>query len=84
MIQRNSFLLQQLVMLAPASAFRGPYEPPLAIGNVVALNSGGPHSVVVDLDGASVTVAWRDGDDCHEMTAPAACFHRVEHGHNPA
>src|ERR1022692_3573271 len=68
--------------LTTAESFRGPCEPKLRIGDVVMINSGGPESIVVDLEGNRVTVAWRDKcGDVHEMTLPEPCFPRVKLGH---
>jgi uncharacterized protein YodC (DUF2158 family) len=51
-------------------------EPPLQIGNLVRLNSGGPILLVVDVSN-QITVAWRDQSGCaHESTLPEKCLHR--------
>jgi uncharacterized protein YodC (DUF2158 family) len=84
-MQHQTFHASELVSIAAASSFRGDAEPTLKMGNVVRLNSGGPQSVVVDVCGESVTVAWRDRDNAvHEATLPEPCFHRVVLGDGSA
>lgn len=52
-------------------------EPPLLLGNLVVLRSGGPRMMVVDTDGETVVTAWRDGEGCCEASFPTLCLHRV-------
>jgi uncharacterized protein YodC (DUF2158 family) len=65
------------MLCARAAEFRDSREPPIQIGDVVQLNSGGPASLAVDLADRRVTVSWRDEDETHEQTFPRACVHRV-------
>lgn len=69
---------KDLVVVASAESFRRDNEPPHRIGDIVRLNSGGPTSLVVDVDGGVLTVAWRDSDGCaKELAGPDVCFHRA-------
>jgi uncharacterized protein YodC (DUF2158 family) len=53
-------------------------EPPLRIGDIVRLNSGGPRCLVVDFSDSTVVVAWRDPNQgIVEREFPRDCFHRV-------
>lgn len=61
-----------------ASDFQIPGEPPLGIGDVVYLNSGGPALLVVDVNGENLTSAWRDNHgNIQEMELASVCFHRA-------
>lgn len=64
-------------LIKRAEEFRFDGEPPIGLGDVVRLNSGGPASLVVDITEASVVVAWRDGGDVVEYRFPTPCVHRV-------
>lgn len=46
------------------------------MGDVVVLNSGGPNSLIVDLDGrGNATASWRAPDgEMQELEMPEACF----------
>lgn len=78
-MKHEIFHANRLRLVATAASFRGPGEPKLRFGDAVNLNSGGPQSIVVDVEGADVTVAWRDDcGDVHEMTLPESCLHRVK------
>lgn len=63
-------------MVAPANVFACEMEPPVGIGSVVRLNSGGPRMLVVDIEGDDVTVAWRATGKTHESVLPLPCVHR--------
>jgi hypothetical protein len=67
------FSLSDLVLVAPASDFNDPREPPLVIGNRVRLNSGGPVMLVVGVDADLITAAWPGG----EAVFPRPCVLRV-------
>lgn len=56
-----------------------PNEPPLRLGNVVRLNSGGPTCMVVDFGAdTDIVVAWLDENAAaREWTFPRTCVHRV-------
>lgn len=54
-----------------------PDEPPLAWGERCRLLAGGPSLLVVDLDGDSLTVAYRDKLGAHEMPLARWCLRRV-------
>ncbi len=56
--------------------FRRPGEPPIRIGDIVELNSGGPPMLVVDVDNRIITVGWRDGELIREGWLPEPCVHR--------
>jgi hypothetical protein len=71
--KRNRFDPRHLHLIARADDFRDSREPALYIGNRVQLNSGGPVSLVVDLDTETVTVAWNGA----ETVFPRSCVHRV-------
>jgi uncharacterized protein YodC (DUF2158 family) len=64
---------KRLSLVARAEEFQDSREPPLRIGDRVQLNSGGPSTLVVDLDAETVTVAWQGG----EAIFPRSCVHRV-------
>jgi uncharacterized protein YodC (DUF2158 family) len=67
-----------LIVLAKAEFFQT--GPPVEVGDLVRLNSGGPACLVVDADGdATVTISWRDsGGDVFEWGLPRACVHRIK------
>lgn len=67
------FDFNSLELVGGVDNFHDSREPPLRIGDRVQLNSGGPISVVVDLDAEAVTIAWRQG----EAVFPRPCVHRV-------
>ena len=70
----RGFSSTQLNIIASAESFYDPREPPLRIGDLVTLNSGGPVLLTVDADQKSVTVAWGRGKK--ECVFPRACVHR--------
>jgi uncharacterized protein YodC (DUF2158 family) len=72
----------RLIRVAAAEEFCNPNEPPLRIGDIVRLNSGGPNSVVVDFSASDgVVVSWRDTKEgVQEETFPRACLHRTRLG----
>lgn len=77
MSKRRAFPVDRLEIVAPASVFRFEHEPPVGVGSVVRLNSGGPRMLVVDIDGDSLTTAWRGSDGgITEATLPRLCVHR--------
>jgi hypothetical protein len=49
----------------------------LSIGDRVRLNSGGPLSLIVDIDGDTVTVSWTDCGRVWESRAPASCYQKT-------
>jgi hypothetical protein len=71
--KRNRFDPKRLYLVARAVDFYDSREPPLYLGNRVQLNSGGPISLVVDIDIETVTVAWNGA----EAVFPRPCVHRV-------
>ena len=71
--RRASFDPKRLSRIARAEEFQDSREPPLRIGDRVQLNSGGPVSLVVDLDAETVTLSWIGA----EAVFPRACVHRV-------
>lgn len=68
-----------IVLVASRDEFQSPHEPPLALGDIVSVNSGGPKMMVVDLNGDGIAVvSWRDGEGVpQELSIPLACLHRV-------
>lgn len=64
-------------LIATGESFRRGDEPPIGLGDLVRLNSGGPPMMVVDLDGKNVTAAWRSGQKIEERTFPEVCVHRI-------
>lgn len=68
-----SFESRKLSLMASAADFQDSREPPLRIGDRVQLNSGGPSSLVVDLDADTVTIGWSGA----EAVFPRPCVHRV-------
>lgn len=71
--KRHQFDPRHLHLIARAEQFSDSREPPIYIGNRVQLNSGGPVSLVVDVDNDTVTLAWNEG----EAAFPRSCVHRV-------
>ena len=71
--QRNRFAPKHLHLITRSDEFHDSREPPLYIGNRVQLNSGGPISLVVDVNTETVTIAWNRG----EAVLPRPCVHRV-------
>ena len=67
------------MLVALGEQFHDEREPPLRIGDVVRLNSGGPLSLIVDLPGGkTVTASWRDNSGLAvEADFPIACMHRA-------
>lgn len=63
--------------LRKVAAAPPPDVPPLGIGDRVILNSGSPPLLVVDCDGETVTVAWRDKGLVDERHFPRGCVRRV-------
>jgi len=74
--KRGKFRPDQLRIAGKSADFRDEREPPLRIGDRVHLNSGGPCALVVDLEAASLTLAWKERDRTNEFTVPIACVHR--------
>lgn len=80
-MKRRTFRASDLELVRPASAFVDGREPPLQIGNLVILNSGGPVGLVVGIEGDEIVVAWAPGEgDASEFQASRACFHRARFG----
>ena len=69
-MRTRSFRAHDLMLVAPAPSD----QSPLAIGEMVRLNSGGPSLMVVDTEGASVTVAANGGAEEHLL--PRVCVQR--------
>jgi uncharacterized protein YodC (DUF2158 family) len=77
-LKRRAIKTSDIEMVCTAESFRSPYEPPLRLGNVVRLNSGGPPMLVVDVECNAVIVAWRDGAGAtFERRYPTDCVHRA-------
>jgi uncharacterized protein YodC (DUF2158 family) len=69
-----------LVLIASGEQFQDDREPPLHIGDVVQLNSGGPRLLIVDSpDDKTLTISWRDSEgSILEDTLPRGCVHRID------
>lgn len=76
-MKKRPIKASDLRRIGKAEDYRDGREPPLRIGDVVTLNSGGPTCLLVDIDGDAVTIAWRDGPHVEEATLPEACIHRI-------
>jgi len=77
-LKRQTYPVQRLTSLAKAEEFIDAREPPLRLGDIVRLNSGGPAMMVVDI-GTSITVALsNEGAEggIVELNFPAPCVHR--------
>lgn len=61
-LHRASFATSDLVNIADAPP---PDSPPLFMGELCRLNSGGPDLLIVDISAETVTVSWNGGDDTH-------------------
>jgi uncharacterized protein YodC (DUF2158 family) len=70
----------RLRLVAAGEEFHDDREPPLNLGNVVRLNSGGPAGLVVGFpERNTLTLAWRDSAGiAHEANLPRPCVHRIE------
>lgn len=81
-IQRKSVRVDRLEIVARSEEFQDDREPPLYIGNVVKLNSGGPLCLIVDLlDCNTVVISWRESSGIvQEETLPRVCVHRARFG----
>jgi hypothetical protein len=79
-LRRRAIGSDRLELIAGSEEFRHRREPPLRLGDVVQLNSGGPNCLVVGHDlGNIVTISWRDSSGKpQEYTLPVACVHRIE------
>ena len=72
-LKRSQFSVNDLSLVESVNNFHDVREPALRVGDRVQLNSGGPPSLVVDLDPETVTVAWNGA----EVVFPRPCVHRV-------
>lgn len=61
-LKRRKFHVNDLRLIKSAESFSDPREPALRIGDRVQLNSGGPTSLVVDLDAETVTLSWQEAE----------------------
>ena len=79
MIHRATYGSDMLILVAGVDSFQQPLEPVLRMGDIVRLNSGGPRMMVIDVDeDGAITAAWRDSNQqCHEVSFPRMCVHRV-------
>ena len=71
------FRAECLSLIAKAESFQDPREPQLRMGDWVQLNSGGPRTLIVNIEIDEITIAWRNGDKIAECVVPHACIHRV-------
>ena len=77
MLRGKSFRALELELVRRAEDFRRPGERPIAFGDRVSLNSGGPIGLVVDvLPEDRIVVGWSVQGDVVERPLPAACVHR--------
>lgn len=72
-IKQGWFLASDLKLVAHAPP---PDDPPLAIGDVCQLLSGGPDCLVVDEEGTDLVIAWEDDKQAEEHTLPRGCVRR--------
>lgn len=72
-LKRGLFSFNHLSLVKSVDNFHDYREPALRIGDRVRLNSGGPISLVVDLDVETVTASWNEA----EAVFPRSCVHRV-------
>lgn len=66
-----------LVFVGDGQSLRRPSDPPIGIGSMVILNSGGPEMLVVDVDGDKLTCSWMNGGVAHETVLPEPTVHHV-------
>lgn len=78
MLQRRSFESNAMIRLYASEDFKNPLEPTLRLGDVVSLNSGGPASMIVDLDGSGgATICYQtESGETVEASFPVVCLHR--------
>lgn len=78
-ISEKGIPAQRVVLVARAEDYADTREPPLRLGDIVRLNSGGPACLVVDLAAShQITVSYRvQNGRIAELTVPAACINRV-------
>jgi len=79
-LKRREIDPDRLRLVASSEQFQDNREPPLRLGDVVQLNSGGPRCLVVDTDEDNiVTIAWQDSSGIpQEHKLPRACVHRID------
>lgn len=62
----------------PNSRLSDKREPPLSVGNIVKLNTGGYNMIVVDVNPDFVTVAWKEkSGKVREADMVKSVLHRV-------
>ena len=79
MINRAQYDSNAIKLVAARDDFFNPHELPLKIGDFVRLNSGGPKTMIVDLDGSGhAVVSWfNEAGELEEASFPVVCLHRV-------
>lgn len=75
-MKRTQLPVESLRLVARGSQQQCVHEPPVGVGTVVRLNSGGPRMLVVDVGGEDVMVSWRTSEGVQETTLPRVCVHR--------
>ena len=73
----EKFPIEDLKLVWPAPP---PDDPPLAVGDLCRLNSGGPVCLVTQADSKwAVTIGWSDGSRAgsRECALPRGCVRRV-------
>jgi len=76
-MRSQRFSLDSIIIVAQGESFRDEREPPHRIGDIVRLNSGGPPSLILDLEDDRVTIGWRsETGSIEEATFPEICVHR--------
>ena len=70
-MRTRTFRANELVRVAHPSS-----DEPLAVGDRVRLNSGGPVSLVVDLAEAEATIAWKINERIEERILARVCLSR--------
>lgn len=77
-LNKKLFNKDDLELVKRLEDIQDPRQPPVTIGNVVMLNSGGPKMMVVDIASNDiVTGAWVNEGKVEEMEFPRSCVHRV-------
>jgi uncharacterized protein YodC (DUF2158 family) len=76
-LRQQAHYIYDLHLVAKAETYRDPSAPPLAIGNRVRLNSGGPTLLVVDCNGDSAVVARDKEGVVEEYSFPERCLYLV-------
>lgn len=72
-MKRRKFHARDLRLVVPAPPAD---SPPLGVGDLCTLNSGGPSFLIVDVEADRVVVAWPHEGVTVERSIPRACVRR--------